>query len=81
MYKSYGKLQVLRNVSVELDKGKVISIIGPNGSGKTTMSKCILGMVLPDSGDIRFNGESVLKKYAYRSQIGICPRSESIPRT
>ncbi|SIR45421.1 ABC transporter ATP-binding protein [Pontibacter lucknowensis] len=79
LYKSYGKLQVLRNVSVELGKGKVISIIGPNGSGKTTMSKCILGMVLPDSGDIRFNGESVLKKYAYRSQIGYMPQIGKYP--
>ncbi|MBF8965582.1 ABC transporter ATP-binding protein [Pontibacter sp. FD36] len=79
LYKSYGKLQVLRGVSVELDKGKVISIIGPNGSGKTTMSKCILGMVLPDSGDIRFNGESVLKKYAYRSQIGYMPQIGKYP--
>ncbi|WP_299990413.1 ABC transporter ATP-binding protein [uncultured Pontibacter sp.] len=79
LYKSYGKLQVLRNVSVELDKGKVISIIGPNGSGKTTMSKCILGMVLPDKGDIKFNGESVLKKYAYRSQIGYMPQIGKYP--
>ncbi|SIT74929.1 Cu-processing system ATP-binding protein [Pontibacter indicus] len=79
MYKSYGKLQVLRGVSVELVKGKVISIIGPNGAGKTTMSKCILGMVLPDSGDIRINGESVLKKHAYRSQIGYMPQIGRYP--
>jgi Cu-processing system ATP-binding protein len=79
LYKSYGKLQVLRGVSVELEKGKVISIIGPNGAGKTTMSKCILGMVLPDSGDIRINGESVLKKHAYRSQIGYMPQIGKYP--
>ncbi|MBX0332305.1 ABC transporter ATP-binding protein [Pontibacter sp. HSC-14F20] len=77
--KTYGKLQVLRGVSVELDKGKVISIIGPNGAGKTTMSKCILGMVLPDSGDIKFNGESVLRKHAYRSQIGYMPQIGRYP--
>ncbi|MDO6391746.1 ABC transporter ATP-binding protein [Pontibacter sp. BT731] len=79
LYKSYGKLQVLRGVSVELEKGKVISIIGPNGAGKTTMSKCILGMVLPDSGDIKMNGESVLKKHAYRSQIGYMPQIGKYP--
>ncbi|GGG12878.1 ABC transporter ATP-binding protein [Pontibacter amylolyticus] len=79
LYKSYGKLQVLRGVSVELEEGKVISIIGPNGAGKTTMSKCILGMVLPDSGDIKINGESVLKKHLYRSQIGYMPQIGKYP--
>ncbi|GHA57056.1 ABC transporter ATP-binding protein [Pontibacter akesuensis] len=68
--KSYGKLQVLQDVSVTFAAGKVISIIGPNGAGKTTVSKCILGMVLPDSGDIKMNGKSVLKQHAYRRQIG-----------
>ncbi|MCP2045524.1 ABC transporter ATP-binding protein [Pontibacter sp. HSC-36F09] len=79
LYKSYGKLQVLRGVSVKLEEGKVISIIGPNGAGKTTMSKCILGMVLPDSGDIKINGESVLKKHLYRSQIGYMPQIGKYP--
>ena len=77
--KSYGKLQVLKNVSVRFEKGKVISIIGPNGAGKTTVSKCILGMVLPDSGDIKLNGESVLRKHAYRSQIGYMPQIGRYP--
>ncbi|WP_187261873.1 ABC transporter ATP-binding protein [Pontibacter beigongshangensis] len=79
LYKSYGKLQVLNNVSVALDVGKVVSIIGPNGAGKTTMSKCILGMVLPDSGDILMNGDSVLNKHAYRSQIGYMPQIGRYP--
>ncbi|GAA4442599.1 hypothetical protein GCM10023188_42500 [Pontibacter saemangeumensis] len=77
--KSYGKLQVLKNISVRFEAGKVISIIGPNGAGKTTVSKCILGMVLPDSGDIKMKGESVLNKYAYRSQIGYMPQIGRYP--
>ncbi|OKL42034.1 ABC transporter ATP-binding protein [Pontibacter flavimaris] len=77
--KSYGKLQVLKDVSVSFGAGRVVSVIGPNGSGKTTMSKCILGMVLPDSGDIKIEGESVLKKYAYRSQIGYMPQIGRYP--
>ncbi|TPE44060.1 ABC transporter ATP-binding protein [Pontibacter mangrovi] len=77
--KSYGKLQVLRHVSVEFSRGNVIAVIGPNGAGKTTLSKAILGMVLPDSGDIRIDGESVLKKYAYRSQIGYMPQIGQYP--
>lgn len=79
LHKSYGKLQVLRNVSVEFSPGKVISIIGPNGAGKTTLSKCILGMVLPDSGDIKLDGQSVLGKHAYRSQIGYMPQIGRYP--
>ncbi|MFD2512503.1 ABC transporter ATP-binding protein [Pontibacter locisalis] len=77
--KSYGKLQVLNNVSASFGAGRVISIIGPNGSGKTTMSKCILGMVLPDDGDIKIGGESVLNKHAYRSQIGYMPQIGRYP--
>jgi Cu-processing system ATP-binding protein len=79
LHKSYGKLQVLQDVNVSFDAGKVVSVIGPNGSGKTTMSKAILGMVLPDSGDIRINGESILKKFAYRSQIGYMPQIGRYP--
>ncbi|SIR45561.1 ABC transporter ATP-binding protein [Pontibacter lucknowensis] len=77
--KTYGNLTVLKDLTVRFSGGRVVSIIGPNGSGKTTMSKCILGMVLPDSGDIKFNGESVLKQYAYRSQIGYMPQIGKYP--
>lgn len=77
--KSYGKLQVLKDVSVDFEAGRVISIIGPNGSGKTTMSKCLLGMVLPDGGDIQINGQSILNKHAYRSQIGYMPQIGRYP--
>ncbi|MBC3539022.1 ABC transporter ATP-binding protein [Rufibacter sediminis] len=77
--KSYGKLQVLKNVSLEFAAGKVVSIIGPNGAGKTTLGKCLLGMALPNSGDIRLNGESVLNKHAYRRQIGYMPQIGRYP--
>ncbi|MFD2245147.1 ABC transporter ATP-binding protein [Pontibacter ruber] len=77
--KSYGKLNVLKDVSVVFDAGRIVSVIGPNGSGKTTMIKCILGMVLPDGGDIKIGGESILKKHAYRSQIGYMPQIGRYP--
>ncbi|MER2996765.1 ABC transporter ATP-binding protein [Pontibacter populi] len=77
--KSYGKLQVLKDVSISFSAGKVVSVIGPNGAGKTTLSKCILGMVLPDSGDIKIGGESILKKFAYRSQVGYMPQIGKYP--
>ncbi|WP_242920142.1 ABC transporter ATP-binding protein [Pontibacter liquoris] len=77
--KSYGRLQVLRNVSVSFGPGKVVSIIGPNGTGKTTMIKCLLGMVLPDGGDVKLNGQSVLRQHAYRSQLGYMPQIGRYP--
>ncbi|GAB3204657.1 Cu-processing system ATP-binding protein [Pontibacter aydingkolensis] len=77
--KSYGKLPILRDVNVSFGAGRVVSVIGPNGSGKTTMSKCILGMVLPDGGDIKINGESILGQHAYRSQIGYMPQIGRYP--
>ncbi|WP_299823846.1 ABC transporter ATP-binding protein [uncultured Pontibacter sp.] len=77
--KSYGRLQVLKDINVSFEAGKVVSVIGPNGSGKTTMSKCILGMALPDGGDIRINGESILGQHAYRSQIGYMPQIGKYP--
>ena len=46
--KKFGKLEVLKNVSVSCKSGQCIALIGPNGCGKTTLIKSILGMVLPD---------------------------------
>lgn len=79
LHKSYGKLQVLRSINVAFGTGKVVAVIGPNGAGKTTMIRCILGMVFPDSGDIKLNGESILRKYAYRAQIGYMPQMGHYP--
>lgn len=77
--KSFGKLNVLRNVSVRLDTGRVVAVIGPNGSGKTTFIKTLLGMVVPDSGTVLFNNQSIAKQHAYRSQIGYMPQIGHYP--
>ena len=50
--KKFGKLYALNDVSLTCNKGECIALIGPNGSGKTTFIKSILGMVVPDSGTI-----------------------------
>ena len=47
--KSFGKIQVLKNIDLELKSGEVTALMGPNGSGKTTLLKAILGLVIPDS--------------------------------
>jgi len=77
--KSFGKLQVLRNVSVSLPQGRVVAVIGPNGSGKTTFIKTLLGMVVPDSGTIYVDGQSIANRHDYRAQIGYMPQIGRYP--
>ena len=55
--KSFGALDVLRDISLEVDKGEVLSIIGPSGSGKSTLLRCATGLETPDAGEIVKNGE------------------------
>ena len=55
--KSLGALDVLRDISLEVDKGEVLSIIGPSGSGKSTLLRCATGLETPDAGEIVKNGE------------------------
>lgn len=77
--KNFGKLKALDAVSACLEKGQAISLVGPNGSGKTTFIKCILGLVVPDSGRITLDGAEILHNWAYRSQIGYMPQIGRYP--
>jgi len=77
--KQFGKLKVLDNVSTSCDKSECIALIGPNGSGKTTLIKSILGMVIPDSGTIKFNGKDISNNYQYRDEIGYMPQIGRYP--
>ncbi|GAA3739041.1 hypothetical protein GCM10022422_23160 [Flavobacterium ginsengisoli] len=77
--KKFGRLQVLQDVNLEFKAGECIALIGPNGCGKTTLIKSILGMVLPDSGDILLHEESILKKFEYRNTIGYMPQIGRYP--
>ena len=77
--KKFGKLQVLNNVSLNLEGGQCIALIGPNGSGKTTLIKSILGMVVPQSGDMLFKGEPIKKEWKYRNHIGYMPQIGRYP--
>lgn len=77
--KKFGKLEVLKDVTLSCKSGECIALIGPNGCGKTTLIKSILGMVLPNSGSIEFNGKSVLGEYIYREKIGYMPQIGRYP--
>lgn len=77
--KKFGKLTVLRDLSVTLNAGRTISLIGPNGSGKTTFIKCLLGMNRPDEGRILFDGKSITDAWAYREHMGYMPQMGRYP--
>jgi branched-chain amino acid transport system ATP-binding protein len=55
----YGFLQILRDVSLNVDQGEYVCLVGPNGAGKSTTLKTIAGLVKPMSGEINFNGEPI----------------------
>jgi len=79
--KKFGKLEVLKNVSASCNSGQCIALIGPNGCGKTTLIKSILGMVIPDSGSMEFNQKSIFGDYLYREKIGYMPQIGRYPDT
>ena len=52
--KSFGQLEVLKDISVSVDKGEIVSVIGPSGSGKSTLLRCATGLETIDSGEIKY---------------------------
>lgn len=79
VHKKFGKLQALDNVTISFGAGKSYALIGPNGSGKTTMIKSILGMVIPSEGEIRVDGNSIRNDWKYRDKIGYMPQIGHYP--
>jgi len=69
---SYGNKPVLENVSLHIPKGEFVAIIGPNGGGKTTLLKLLLGLLKPDKGDIRILGDIPEKAV---SRLGYVPQN------
>jgi len=58
--KSFGGLRCIETLDLQVEKGEIVSVIGPNGAGKTTLFNLVTGVYAPDSGDIRFEGETLL---------------------
>lgn len=77
--KKFGRFEVLRGISFNVEPGKITAIVGPNGSGKTTIIKSILGLVSPDNGEILIDNKSILDDFLYRKNIGYMPQSASFP--
>src|SRR3954470_5617696 len=59
LYAGYGNVEVLHGISLEVPKGKVVTLIGSNGAGKTTTMRAICGMIKPRAGTVTMNGENV----------------------
>ncbi len=81
--KSYKKKVVIRDVSMKLDRGEVIALLGPNGSGKTTSFYAIAGLVYPEGGSVTIDGRVVTNLPMYRRAklgIGYLPQEMSIFR-
>lgn len=79
IHKSFGSLEALKNVSLEFHSGECIALLGPNGCGKTTLIKSILGMVMPNLGEIYVNQKNIRKSYEYRETIGYMPQIGRYP--
>jgi Cu-processing system ATP-binding protein len=77
--KSFGSLRVLDDISLTIPRGEVTAILGPNASGKSTLIKCVLGMVRPDSGMIEVDGTRIAGRSEYRSKIGYMPQIARLP--
>src|SRR5210317_1776022 len=79
LHKKFGRLIVLDGLDLDIGSGGIFAILGPNGSGKTTLIKSILGMVIPDQGDIELEGEMVRNKWKYRNKINYLPQIANFP--
>jgi ABC-2 type transport system ATP-binding protein len=72
--KSYKKTTALKNISLEVDKGELFGLIGPDGAGKTTLMRILMTLLLPDSGEATINGLNVVADFKkIRHIVGYMP--------
>nr|WP_321506814.1 LPS export ABC transporter ATP-binding protein [uncultured Celeribacter sp.] len=81
--KGYRKRTVIRDVSMDLERGEVVALLGPNGSGKTTCFYAIAGLVMPEAGQVLVDGRNITQFPMYRRAkmgIGYLPQEASVFR-
>ncbi|HEY9075363.1 MAG TPA: ABC transporter ATP-binding protein [Anaerolineaceae bacterium] len=75
LYKKYGSLQAVHDLSLEIYEGEVFGFLGPNGAGKTTSINMMCGLLKPDSGTVTIHGKPVTNHDSTtRSRVGVCPQ-------
>ncbi len=81
LQKAFGKNHVLKGVDLSIKPGKITAILGPNASGKTTLIKSMLGLVIPDKGSILWDEKPIntKKHYQYRKDIGYLSQIARFP--
>ena len=78
LYKSYGKLKVLKGLDLEVGNGEIFGLLGPNGAGKSTLIRIISGLTKPTSGNVIIGEMDALKKRSQTSRrIGVAPQKDS----
>jgi ABC-2 type transport system ATP-binding protein len=80
LVKRYGDVGAVDHVTLTVPEGELFGLLGPNGSGKTTMIKLLTGQIYPDSGEMRIMGIDVVKDpILVRERVGIVPEQETPP--
>ncbi len=80
LYKHFGQVKVLEGIHLNIDQTGIIAVLGPNGSGKTTLIKSILGLVIPQKGNILIDNNSIKKSWRYRSSISYLSQRTNFPQ-
>jgi lipopolysaccharide export system ATP-binding protein len=81
--KRYGRVSVVRDVSIAVRRGEAVGLLGPNGAGKTTVFSIIMGLVKPDAGEVLIDGRTITRLPLFqraRLGIGYLPQEPSIFR-
>ncbi len=79
LYKFYGSVPAVQNVTFTLEPGQVLGYLGPNGSGKSTTVKMLIGLLEPTDGQVTHNGQNIHKDLAaYRKRLGYVPEEANL---
>lgn len=79
LHKRFGKHIVLDGLDLTIDGKGIFAVLGPNGSGKTTLIKSILGMAVPDKGEIFINDQKIKNTWLYRKEVDYLPQIANFP--
>lgn len=79
LVKRYGDLVALDHLKLEIEEGEIFGLLGPNGSGKTTVINCLLSLLKYDKGEVRVFGEKIRPdSYTLKKEIGVVPQNVAV---